>query len=642
MYPEAYRARSLGLSVAFLDVAHAPAVFSSPTQCEAQIEKLEVLGFDCVIIAEQYNTPDAFFEPSLNSTGNVMQAADSRKINILIVPPHKPYNKKITTAEQFSELSDFIYQNAQEILERYGHYASLLGWVVPYEVNDADLMQEAKREQLGNFFSSITERLRNLKSGGIVLGMGSLSLQNDPIPTKEVWENFLDRASLDVLIIRDGEGTTGNENRSNLDSHLWAAVRATDERSVRLWCAAEAFRIPVEGNGTPNPATYQEILKQMTLLQKYSQRLVAFPATENFLPETANPDQVGAATALYDGYRDWHKNHLSGFSPPVPIGVIQWPQVPLKTIGGSFSQIIGLASYYADPSYVSEELDRMRAVGITLIIPDSTYKDRAYYPSNIIEGREAEGDPLGTILNSAGERNMEVFISLPHFEYRWVWTFLADTSDFLAQVDPVIEELHGLYGDRPAFAGWYIPYELCDSFLGNEAHRRSTAAAFKHMVDTCHRLAPDKPVMISPYFTTDLPDEAFTTIWSDVLALSGIDILAMQDSVGALNVSGTETLRLRYLEHYVHLIADICESTGVQFWWNVETFRQTNGYPLDNRNWAAVTADVERVKRQIAVAALQAQRIIHFDFPHYFSPGYPNRTIAERNKPFYNAYRDWY
>ena len=78
---------------------------------------------------------------------------------------------------------------------------------------------------------------------------------------------------------------------------------------------------------------------------------------------------------------------------------------------------------------------------------------------------------------------------------------------------------------------------------------------------------------------TNKPDAEFITIWEDIIGKSGVDIFAMQDSVGALNVSGARTLRLNYLEHYISLFHALCLDKKVHFWWNVETFEQTQGFP---------------------------------------------------------------
>lgn len=637
-----YASRVLGLSTAWINLAASPSHFSSGESCSESLERLKTLGFDSVIVGEAGPLLAVNDTDSMEPLENVLRAASQMEFTSLLLLPIVRADWSELAENELTPLSESVLARAEEFCNQHSAKNGVAGWVLPYEIDDADFSTAAEAERLTKFLAEICVGLREMWPGGLVIGTGSLSLKGSPQEAKATWSRLLERISFDALIMRDGIGGRAESELQELEQHLGALVRAADSNKVRLWGGVETFETREEEPESVVPTTGTRLRQQIERLQKYSERLIAFPVTETLLPKTSPAEQSAATEDLLEDYGRWHRRNSRKFSPNTPVVPVEPAEPPIRTIEGSFSQIIGTARYFADPQYVGEELDRMKNVGIRLIIPDSTFKDIAYYPSQIIEGREGEGDAVGTILNEAGKREMEVLISLPHFDYSWVWTFGADTDAFLRKVNPVIEELHTLFGERPAFAGWYIPYELCDAFLGNASHRQKTATAFKGMIDTCHRLAPGKPVMISPYFTTNLPDPEFKKIWSDVIRTSGVDILAMQDSVGALNVSGTETLRMQHLRHYIHLIADICESVGTEFWWNVETFRQTHGTPIDTQGWSAVTSDFERVKLQTIYAAERANKIIQFDFPHYFSPGYPNAAIAERNKPFYEAYKKWF
>ncbi len=624
--------RKIGLSVALLETGSAPTVFTSSTDCASQLNQLKTLGVPALLV----NAGRPFAAVSLQSEdplSQIFNAAES--LEILIMLPREEPDWLSLDGDGLEKTRAAMLRYAEEIHSRFGTKSAFAGWVIPCEIPDGRLADETERTRLAEFYASLVSALKGLDSTRVIAGLGRLSFENDTPAVKENWAGFLEIAKLDILILRGVSETV----HPKVNEHLWAVTRAADEQSVRLWATIDTFS--QEGESTA-PAAFGLVEGQLTFLRIYAEHLVAFPATQYLLPDTADSTSKENAQRLYQDYQNWYRQQSTSFSyltpimPPVP------SEPPSKTIQGSFAQIIGAAQYYSDPVYVGRELDHMKAVGIELIIPDSTFKDKAYYPSQIITGREAEGDALGTILDEAGKRGMQMFLSLPHYDYSWVWTFNSDTDAFVQKVEPVIEELHGLYGDRPAFAGWYIPYELCDAFLGDSSHRKRIAGAFHRMAEICHRLAPGKPVLISPYFTTYLTDESFTTIWEEVISLSGVDIVAMQDSVGALNVSGTETLRIQCLPHYVLMISGICSRSNVAFWWNVETFRQTHGNPIDQENWGATTADFERVKFQVLFAAQHATKLIQFDFPHYFSPVYANSSIAQRNRPFYDAYKSWF
>ncbi|HOE11063.1 MAG TPA: DUF4434 domain-containing protein [bacterium] len=624
--------RNIGLSVALLETGSAPTVFSSSIDCASQLDQLRTLGIPAVLV----NAGRPFAAVSLQSNDPLAEIFDAAEsLEILVMLPREEPNWLSLDSNGLGKLCAAMLGYAEETCARFGTKSAFAGWVIPYEIPDSCLADEAKRARLTEFYSSLVSALQRLDPTHVIAGFGRLSFESETLAVKEQWTGFLEAVHLDILILRGVSETV----HPAVNEHLWAVTRAADEQSVRLWATIDTFSKESEST---QAATFASLQTQVTFLRKYAEHLVAFPATRYFLPDTADSPSKENTERLYQDYQNWRRQQRTSFSYLTPIMPHIPSEPPSKTIQGSFAQIIGAARYYSDPVYVGRELDHMKAVGIELIIPDSTFLDKAYYPSQIVTGREAEGDAVGTILDEAGKREMQMFLSLPHFDYSWVWTFNSDTDAFVQKVQPVVEELHSLYGNRPAFAGWYMPYELCDAFLGDSSHRKRIAGAFHQMVDICHRLAPGKPVLISPYFTTYLPDETFTTIWEETISQSGVDIVAMQDSVGALNVSGAETFRIQCLPHYISMISGICSRSGVQFWWNIETFRQTHGHPIDQENWAATTADFERVKLQVLYAAQEAVKMIQFDFPHYFSPVYANSSIAQRNRPFYEAYKSWF
>ncbi len=637
-----YKDRRSGLSAAWFNTLAAPDVFASLEGCRAQLEALKAIGIDCLFAGEDKTFSVVESGSSADPLENIYALADELGFQVISLIPVQASEWMTYSDEELAGLSSSVLSRAEEIVGRFGSRSGFGGFILPLSIDGKNFTGQEVCTRLGGFIGSLVTRLRELAPGKVIAGLGQMAVGDEAAATKNMWDDFLQTASLDVLVICEGLSEDRDLESTILEQHLGALVRAADENNVRLWGAIEMVQVDHENGDAAVSATYPNVNRQLSRIQKYTERLVALPSTEFLLPDTSSESNRTAAQLLYQRYQSWYDKNSASFSPLTPAVPPIAANPPSKTIGGSFAQIIGAAQYFADPEYIGAELDRMQAVGVEMIIPDSTFRDIAYYPSEYLTGRENDADALGAILNACAERDMEMLLSLPHFEYSWVWTFNSDTASFFEKVDPMIQEMHSLYGDHPAFGGWYIPYELCDAFLGDASHRSHVAGAFKHMADLCHQLTPGKPVMISPYFTTNLPDDRFAEIWGETIAQSGVDVVAMQDSVGALNVSGTETLRMQYLPHYIDLIADLCEQKGVTFWWNVETFAQTHGTPIDSQGWSATTADFERVQRQVAYAAERAVKIINFDFPHYFSPGYPNQTIANRNVLFYEAYKAWY
>ena len=61
-----------------------------------------------------------------------------------------------------------------------------------------------------------------------------------------------------------------------------------------------------------------------------------------------------------------------------------------------------------------------------------------------------------------------------------------------------------------------------------------------------HKLTPGKPIVISPFFNTqaDLSPSQWQTMWEYILKRSPIDILALQDGVGAGHATKSATARV--------------------------------------------------------------------------------------------------
>lgn len=88
------------------------------------------------------------------------------------------------------------------------------------------------------------------------------------------------------------------------------------------------------------------------------------------------------------------------------------------------------------------------------------------------------------------------------------------------------------YGKHPAFAGFYIPYEIWDaSFTETQtAQIRELLATIGH---ACRQMAPGKPVLLAPFFAGLLPPERFEQLWQSLLKERPVDVVALQDGVGA-------------------------------------------------------------------------------------------------------------
>jgi hypothetical protein len=168
--------------------------------------------------------------------------------------------------------------------------------------------------------------------------------------------------------------------------------------------------------------------------------------------------------------------------------------------------------------------------------------------------------------------------------------------------EKVVRELHRQYVARHGcFAGWYITHECRDI--------RYASPYYNYMSDLCHRLTPDRPVMIAP--------DGSPVADSNVISASHVDIFAYQDAVGAGFVPPPEERysfdpekRLSNLSTIFREYASWhANNPEKQIWATVEIWQMdgpeyTKAYPAD---WSRVQRQIDAVKNHVS-------RIVIYEF----------------------------
>jgi hypothetical protein len=203
-------------------------------------------------------------------------------------------------------------------------------------------------------------------------------------------------------------------------------------------------------------------------------------------------------------------------------------------------------------------------------------------------------------MDAAAEHGMKVFMSTG-------WA--KDQDDNLR--DPKIKgrqiemmtELAELYGEHPAFYGWYLPVEDCFGPVLTDY----AVDAVNALTARARELTPSARIMISPYgiFNSDFDDPRY----EGQIARLTVDIIAYQDEIGCVRERYPLT-RLR--ENWKKLRA-IHDKTGIEMWANCESFAWEKG--TNDRSSALVPAPYSRfLSQQIAATAGGAEKIISFVF----------------------------
>ncbi|HPJ98398.1 MAG TPA: DUF4434 domain-containing protein [Candidatus Hydrogenedentes bacterium] len=205
-----------------------------------------------------------------------------------------------------------------------------------------------------------------------------------------------------------------------------------------------------------------------------------------------------------------------------------------------------------------EELDHLQALGIDTIIFNGPFA-----------GPEG-GAAFDALLERLDVRGLHVYLDMLSAPD---WWRLEGAGEEVRRASDRATALQQAYGHHASFTGFYIPYE-CYVMWGRQG--ALVRDLYAGVSDGCKMAAPEKPVMISPFFRLDkacyLGDfqwatpEEYAVFWRDILSAASIDIVALQDSGEHLS-SYTLAQRRPFFE----AMAQACSATGTSLWANVES-----------------------------------------------------------------------
>lgn len=271
------------------------------------------------------------------------------------------------------------------------------------------------------------------------------------------------------------------------------------------------------------------------------------------------------------------------------------------------------------PEFWRSELEAMRAAGMQIVITQYA-KDAT---TDLTPATEA-------VLNVADELNMKVFVGTMLDESGWYAKkvnpfFLAKER---VKVAEYTRELVKRFSGHKSFFGLYIPYE--DNTLSIPG---SIGAFYGAIAEAARTEKPELKVLISPFTTPrpglakSLPTWLIGRYFKSMLARAKVDIVAWQDGVG-----GT-TNQIDRISHDLAPIASAARELGIEVWGNCEVFHRTT--PL-SEDFEAEATTMDILARQIEAEAPYVDRLICFDFNHYFSP-----RVNAKAERLYNDYRSW-
>ena len=280
-------------------------------------------------------------------------------------------------------------------------------------------------------------------------------------------------------------------------------------------------------------------------------------------------------------------------------------------LSGTFMQY-GTEMQSWPPQTWQAVLESMKEVRINMVIVQMLVRENNNGTLYSFIGPSGQPDATETILDYADTNGFRVFLGLylPNWNHDMTGSnFLFETQSRMAVVAQQAWDRY-LSGNRhSSFAGWYLPYEpWTASYQPAEVQR--LRSFFQGVHASCQAISGDMPLLVSPFISSSRPPPCqVEQLYRQILDQSGIGILLLQDSVGAQQ---WETNILQRVAPYFHAFQNACDSMGVRFWANLESFRITGG--------TFGPCDATRLRKQFDATAPYVEEFVTFDFLNYMNP----------------------
>lgn len=278
-----------------------------------------------------------------------------------------------------------------------------------------------------------------------------------------------------------------------------------------------------------------------------------------------------------------------------------------------------------------QELVMLKKLGVNEIILQTiadTKTKYAVYPTSLPGYSHNDVDMLENVLSEADLLSVKVRMGIG-FNDEW-WNKRAVDQTWLnneaSANKAIIDEVVNLYGNHPSLNGWYIPHEF-DQFTAITSMQQSHLNSFlKEMVLEIKQKTSDKDIMISPFYNGRYSLNSLLPAWSsminNVLDGTGIDILALQDSVGVgYNSIGD-------LEDLFSYTKKGTDQAGIKLYSVTETFITTSSgnVPVPQFN---ISEQLFRVKPYV-------EGFVAFSLNHFQNANEPSQLEN------YNQYAEYY
>lgn len=294
------------------------------------------------------------------------------------------------------------------------------------------------------------------------------------------------------------------------------------------------------------------------------------------------------------------------------------------SIGGSFLQP-ALGDAWTLKQW-RDEFHYMRDARIDQMVIQWTADSKektSIYPSGVAGyTKNTKHDVVKRALDAADASGAQVYLGL-QINPDWWTKYITDKPWLESEAkvgNALADDLWKRYGQHGSLTGWYLAFEV-DNVASTPAEWDNLVAFYRTVGNHLHELTPGKPIVISPFFNpkADLSPSQWKTMWEYVLKRSPLDVLALQDGVGASHVTKAQ------LPEWFSAVRSAIQNSRprMQFWADTETFT-SNSEPRAIRS---IVNDMCAVEPYVS-------RYLSFSFNHYMSP-------QQVNPLYYETYLDY-
>lgn len=224
-------------------------------------------------------------------------------------------------------------------------------------------------------------------------------------------------------------------------------------------------------------------------------------------------------------------------------------------------------------------------------------------------------DVCGAVLDAAEKLGMQVYLGTMHDAD--FTNPIANMESYEGMVDAafaIIKDIRTLYGDHPAFAGYYLSDETCDAWLNLKGGVDAARYVYKNQSDYIREIHPEAKIMIAPaIWRSGKPTQGADNLYKMLAPEKEgdkpvVDIVAAQDCLGREQTLYVTNQAYAAYESYVEEWAKAVRRAGAEFWHDAEVFEIISS-----------SKRADEVVKSLNIEMKTSGSVIVFDIPHYFS-----------------------